>query len=433
MKKTYSFGESIAFQKMKGHLRNSFEMFGFVPHHIDILEDVNLMREQTNMKDLFEVIDPCGNFIDVGLRVDHTVSLAKFVVERQDELIFPLKRYTSGPVFRPCGDGGYMEFCSCDIDIVGKNNLPIVHDAEIIAMIKDALCSIGLVDNNDQLMFSIKINNKKVIDSMLSCCGISSEKKIDALHALQSGDLSMFESLLGDSGVSIFDEFRNLSGSNEEIINGLRSLLFHYDQTGIDEIEKVCDCAHKLGIGGNCIIIDPMLIRSMEYYTGTIYCTYLNNYPEIGSICHGGRYNVFKGGDVNFPSAGVTVHLNQLFDCMMNHFSLDTTKSSVSKIMVSGISSIEHAMYISNRLRQDGIKAEMFLDDNMSIDEQVAYAKKRGFRAFVWTDAATDRRLRADDMVKIKDLQVPLKMGHENRSCYSLFTDIKVMYGKGLY
>ena len=142
---------------------------------------------------------------------------------------------------------------------------------------------------------------------------------------------------------------------------------------------------------------------------------------------YGGRYQISSSKDNDFFGVGVTIHLTQLFDYLLRERIISNNCSTVSSVMVSGIGSIEHAMYLSAQLRDDGIKTEIFLDQEMEIGKQIAYAKKRGFKLFVWTNR-TAEKLRADDIVFVQDLRHPSRP--EKRACANVFTGIQVLLGE---
>lgn len=198
--------------------------------------------------------------------------------------------------------------------------------------------------------------------------------------------------------------------------------LLHDEQgiKGLEELKAVYNYAGKLGVNGDDLRVSPCMTRKMAYYTGTVYRTYLANFQEEGSVCHGGKY-VYCG----FNGVGVTFHLPLLFSCLSQHGYFDFKSSTLADVMVSGIGSIEHAMYISTRLRDDNIKVEMFLDCSMNVEEQSKYAKKRGFKLFIWTENATERALQAEDIVMVQDFTIPARpMRHV---CWGLFSSIKTM------
>lgn len=432
--KSFSPGESIAFQRMVDSLRAAFESFGFIPFSTSAFVDMTTMQDKTGINEFYEIIDPTGKLVNMGLCVDHTVPLSIFVSQNIKKLTFPFKCYTTRPVYRPTGEDGYNEFHSCDIDVIGSRELSIIYDAEILALIKKTLVSIGLYDENSKPAFCIHINSRKIINAIFDKIGIDEEKRKFVRKAMGKNNQKDLSELLDDRKLSIVRDFASINGSNEDVLSALYGILGKEYESVVKELEITYRNALKLGLDDACLRIDPVLTRNMSYYSGLTCCTYLRDYPEIGSICHGGRYNIRLGDDKDdLTGVGVTIHMTQLFDCLVEHGIIKKDKSTVSQIMVSGIGSIEDAMYISNRLREDCIKVEMFLDQEMSLDEQIEYAKRRGFRLFVWTDRIKDvaSKITADDLVYVWDFKPPsLK---QTVVCWQFFNVAKTLLGISVY
>ncbi len=172
LKNHFDPAKSVAFEILAVKIRKACELFGFIPHNMSIFEDINTMKTETGIDEIYSVTDPTGAMKNVGLRVDHTVSLAYFVAEHQAEINFPFKRYTSNSVYRPLGKDGCVEFYACDIDTIGQQQLSHVCDAEIVAFIKEALIVSGLQDVDEEPLFLIHVNNRKIISELLKKIGV---------------------------------------------------------------------------------------------------------------------------------------------------------------------------------------------------------------------------------------------------------------------
>lgn len=417
--KSFSPAESIGFQKLMDELKKSLEIYGFIPHSTSSIVDAQLMREQTGIQEVYGISDPTGNLVNMGLRVDHTVCLMQFLERNKDRIIFPFKRYTTQKVFRPLGENGFREFNSCDIDVVSDAPLCLTYDAEIVALICRALGNIGLAPS-DRPLFQIQVNNRGMVNGYLRQIGLSAEQIPEVREILDQGDLHSLNSLVNHSQA---EELRGLfelrDSDSEAVFDYLKSFLKDDERgiKGLEELRSVYESAMKLGVSSSVLHVNPCMTRKMSYYTGTVIKTHLTGH-QGGSVCHGGRY-VYDG----FNGVGVTFHLPHLFSYLSTHEYFDFKSSTLADVMVSGIGSIEHAMYISTRLRDDGIRVEMFLDQGMKLEEQIQYAQKRGFRLFVWTEEAADRGLKADDIVMVRDLAIPA--GPMRHVCWGLFNCIK--------
>ncbi len=444
--RTFLPNESIAFKEMLKKFEKSFEEFGFIPHLTPVLSDEELMVRATGMQEIFRVIDTTGKVTGMGLRVDHTVPFAQFVYENKDRLIFPFKRYTAQKVWRPKEDE-FKEFTSCDIDTIGRERLSLVHDAEILALIYHAFKNIGLCKEDNKPAFRICINNRKIVNGFLAGIGVEENELANARLALNwycrhiacihGNKLCAEEKEIAYNGLkkifipkqaqAIFD-LLELEGSNEEILYKLSLVSQNRSmRDGIRELMLILEYAEELGVPAEVIQVSPLMVRRMHYYTGITYRTMLVDYPNIDSICHGGRYVIkINGSEDKFPGVGVTIHLTQLFDFLLKYNFVSCKHSALAPVMVSGIGSIQHAMQISSFLRQAGIKVEMFLDIDMPLNEQIEYARKRGFRCFIWTEKE-EGELGAEDIVMVQDLRLPSRP--EKRMYWGLVHGIKVMLG----
>ncbi len=427
--KTFLPGESIAFQQVLDRLKNIFESFGFIPHSTSVFEDVDLMINQTGIKDIYQVNDPTGRMQNIGLRVDHTVPLINFVDASQDKLVCPFKRYTTRPVYRPAGDSdGYTEYHSCDVDVIGRERLSLVYDAEILELINQTLKSLKI--SKGSLEFKICINNRQIVNAFFKKIKLNKSDVARARKALGQDNLTVLSELFDTSQMKIFEQFKNITGSNSDIIIGLRKFFCDQDAEAIDDLEYIYKAAKKLGLTDDRLVIVPTLTRNMEYYSGLTCCTYVDGHPEVGSICHGGRYDASsESSEIDFYGVGVSIQLSKLFDFLVNNAMIDVSRATASSVMVSGVGSIEHAMYISKRLRNDGIKTEMFLEQEMPVKNQIEYAKKRGFRLFVWTEEGLDRSLKADDIVLTQDLSMSCMPESRvlGEKAYGFFQGVKII------
>ncbi|MCI5225800.1 MAG: hypothetical protein D3918_03850, partial [Candidatus Electrothrix sp. AX2] len=216
------------------------------------------------------------------------------------------------------------------------------------------------------------------------------------------------------------------SSDPQEIISKLRSFDFGEEfSVGVEEISSVYRASIELGIAQGVIKVCPTATRSMEYYTGTTISTFLTKDEQKESFCHGGRYKFSSNdGTKEFIGSGVTFHLTLLYNKLNEMDLIPDEFATIAPVIVSGTGSIQHAMYIAKRLRKKGIETELFLEGNMSIEEQIAYARQRGFHLFLWTEKNFDSPLKSDDIVMKLNLKEPSQP--QSYKCSGLFTGIEI-------
>ena len=427
--------ESIKFQNILNQFCKKFEKYGFIPHLTSVFCDLDAMQEATDSENLFSVSDPENNLKDVGLRYDHTVPLEQYIKNNHDKLAYPFKRYTAQPVYRPKDDCQLNEFYACDVDIIGKNGLSLTYDAEILCVIYEALKSLQLENNSQKSTagFYIALNNRKLLNGILDHLNVHDDNERRSVrNAIGAHNSAVLQDELDQKQYTVIADFittfEELDKSKEhdaqEVINTLRSFAFGEEFfSAIDDIESIYRNSLKLGIPEGIVRICPTATRSMTIYTGTTISTFLTEGDEKESICHGGRYRFStEDGKEELIGIGVTFPLTFLFNKLINR--IPDEFSTIAPVMVSGTGSVEHAMYIATRLREKSIATELFLEENMSIEEQITYARQRGFHLFLWTEKNLDRPLKSDDIVKKLNLKEPGRA--QSYKCSGLFTGIEI-------
>ncbi len=312
--------------------------------------------------------------------------------------------------------------------------MSLAYDAEVLCVIYEALNSLGL-DNDQQdskFVFYIALNNRKLLNGLLDHLNIRDDnEKRTVRNAIGAHDTAALQDKLDQEQCAVladflaqFDEPDQREGRDAlEVIHILRSFAFGEEfSSAIDDIESVYRDSLKLGIPEGIVRICPTATRSMTYYTSTTISTFLTEGEEKESLCHGGRYTFStKDGKEELIGVGVTFPLtfrsNKLIHRIPDEF------STIAPVMVSGTGSVEHAMYIATRLREKGIKTEMFLEKEMSVEEQIAYAEQRGFHIFLWTEENLDRPLEADDIVMKRNLN---ELQAQRVVCSGMFTGVEL-------
>ena len=287
--------DQILFNNIVDTIRETYESFGFLPLDTPILElsDVLLAKAGGDTEKQIYRFKKGDN--DISLRFDLTVPLARYVSMRYNDLVFPFKRYQIGKVYR--GErpqkGRYREFYQCDIDIIGEN-LSLRHDAEIPTIIYELFKKLNFGK------FTIRINNRKILNGLFSSLELS-DKSTDILRIIDKFDKigikevekELIELAISTEKVSKILDFISIKGSSSEVLNSLRTLGIEDEifKQGVSELEFVCNNLSDFSFDEDYYRIDLTIARGLDYYTGTIFETVLDEYQSLGSVCSGGRYD----------------------------------------------------------------------------------------------------------------------------------------------
>lgn len=378
-------GDQIQFNKLTDTIRKTYECFGFMPIDTPVIEKSEILLAKGGGETEKQIYRFLKGSTDLSLRFDLTVPLARYVAQNYSSLTFPFRRYQIGKVYRGERNqkGRFREFYQCDIDIVGNNNLNILNDAEIPSIIYSVFNNLGFQD------FTIKINNRKLLNGFFEALEIQDSAEvlriIDKLDKIGSSNAS--QELL-NCGVSseivekIF-EFINISGNNQEILLSLKNLNISNAnfKDGVEEISLVTKYVKLFGVPDANFKIDLKITRGLDYYTGTVYETFLNEYPSIGSVCSGGRYDNLAEyyTKQKLPGVGISIGLTRLF-YQLNEagFFKNSTDKSITKVLVIPLdNNIDYGISLANILRDKGVVTEIYLEDAKLI-KKLGYADKLG-------------------------------------------------------
>jgi len=322
-----------------------------------------------------------------GLRYDLTVPFARFVVQYQNDITFPFKRYQIQPVWRADRPqkGRYREFYQCDVDVIGSNSL--LNEVELVLIIDEVFRKLGVAH-------TVKINNRKILSGMAEVVG-ETERLIDITVAIDKIDKIGIDAVnreLADKGVSksAIEQLQpiiQLQGANAEKLEILSKSLdaSEVGLKGIEEMRIIFDALETLG-GLACEVeLDLSLARGLNYYTGAIFEVKAND-MEMGSICGGGRYDDLTGifGLKNVSGVGVSFGADRIYD-VMQHLNLFPDSLLVSsQVMFANFGDKEAAfcLPIMQRLRSVGISAELY-PDAAKMKKQFDYANKKNIQYVV--------------------------------------------------
>ncbi len=375
--------EQILFNQMKDKIQNTYEKFGFLPLNTPIIEDSKVLLAKAGGETEKQIYRFNKGENDLSLRFDLTVPLAKYVAKNYGNLAFPFRRYQIGKVFR--GEkpqkGRYRELYQCDIDIIGDGELSIINDAELPIVIYNTFKELGFEK------FTIYINNRKILNGLFEELGLSSIapdilRIIDKIEKI--GKQKVIEELL-DLGiekekVTKIINFIEIDGTNDEKLKKLKELNFQKETfvKGLEELEEVVKYIRMFGMPENNFKIELTIARGLDYYTGTVYETFLDEYKSLGSICSGGRYENLAEfyTDKKLPGVGISIGLTRLFYQLNEINLIKAEKKSIADILI--ISMTEDFAYISkvaNEFRKQGKKVQIYLE-NKKIKNQFKYADK---------------------------------------------------------
>lgn len=318
-----------------------------------------------------------------ALRYDLTVPFARYVVQHQSELEFPFKRYQIQPVWRADNPqkGRFREFYQCDADVVGSTSL--WQEVELVQLYDSVFAELGLEG------VTIKINNRKILSGIAEVIG-ASDKLIDFTVALDKLDKigedgvkkEMLEKGISAEAIEKVQPLFNFTGTISEKINKLSELLSSSEEgkKGVEELQFICDNIAKLGLKKSIFDLDVTLARGLNYYTGAIFEVAPPKSVSMGSIGGGGRYDDLTGifGLKNMSGVGISFGLDRIYLVLeeLNLFPETVTVSSKAIFFNYGNDEAFYAMQAITKLRNEGIKVELY-PDKAKLDKQFKHAEKR--------------------------------------------------------
>jgi histidyl-tRNA synthetase len=431
--------EQLAFQRMLDTIRRGFERFGFVPIETPVFELTEVLLTKSGgetekqvffvqstgtlekerqalaqYKDRPELRAQAGlpGSPDLALRYDLTVPLARYVAQHEQQLNFPFRRYQIQRVYR--GErpqkGRFREFYQCDIDVIGKDSLPLAYDAELPAVIHGIFAELALGK------FTIHLNNRKLLRGLLEGAGVAVERHAAVLHEVDrlgkqerpEVEARIVEAAGIDAGAAarLLDtltaptparetlaRLREAPGATESFAEGLRELAAVYEGTV------------ELGVPESALRLDLSIARGLDYYTGTVYETFLDEHRRIGSICSGGRYDNLAGHYTRskLPGVGISIGATRLFSQLLELGAIDTAAGAVAQVCVLRVEAGLGAAYaaLATELRAAGLAVEVYGGED-KLGKQLKYA----VRGRIPLAAIYGARERDAGVVRIKDLRV---------------------------
>jgi histidyl-tRNA synthetase len=414
--------EQIAFQRMLDTIRRNYERFGFLPVETPVFElsETLLTKSGGETERQVYFVQSTGALAKEGdglpelaLRFDLTVPLARYVAEHEHELTFPFRRYQIQRVYR--GErqqrGRFREFYQCDIDVIGKDALTVRFDAEILAVIHAVFSELGIGD------FTIQLNNRKLMRGFFEAQGVTDGeqqalvlREVDKLD--KRGADYVRETLTGEGfgmsaeGVDRILDFVAMRSTGHADALARLDALGQGSETfnqGIAELREVLELVKALGVPESAYCLNFSIARGLDYYTGTVYETQLDGYPQIGSICSGGRYEDLASHYTKskLPGVGISIGLTRLFWQLREAGLIAGSDESSVQAMVALMDEgqLAESLDIARRLRAAGINTEVQMEGR-KLAKQFQYASRAGIRFVV---LAGEEEL-ARGAVTVKDL-----------------------------
>ena len=413
--------EQIAFQRMLDTIRRSFEGFGFLPIETPVFElsDVLLTKSGGDTERQVYFVQSTGALEkadgtrpDLALRFDLTVPLARYVAEHEHHLAFPFRRYQMQRVYRGerAQRGRFREFYQCDIDVIGKDSLSPRYDAEIPAVIRAVFKALGLGG------FTIWMNHRKLLRGYFEGLGIQGEQQLLVLRELDKLDKrgadAVRDTLLGDGFALPADTVEKLMAFSQVKSTGHDDALARLDalgegtplfEEGRAELRAALERLKAMGVPEGDYAINLSIARGLDYYTGMVYETTLDDHPGIGSICSGGRYDDLASHYTKskLPGVGISIGLTRLFWQLREAGLVEMADSTVD-VLVTLIDDegLDHALALSQALRAAGLNVETQLEPR-KLGRQFQYADRAGIR-FVVVRGSDEA---ARGVVAVKDLR----------------------------
>ena len=374
-------------ERMMQILRETYALYGFTPLDTPLLESAEILLAKGGGETEKQIYRFQKGDSDLALRFDLTVPLAKYVALHANELSFPFRRYQIGKVYRGerAQRGRFREFYQADIDIIGDGKLDILNEAEIPSIIYTIFRRFGLK------RFTIRVNNRKLLNGFYALLGLSGQagdimRTVDKLDKIGAEKVRVI--LIEDCGVSEeqADEilrFIAIRGTNAEVLDALQAWSGKNEvfDTGLAELTAVAAQLSAFGVPEENFAIDLTIARGLDYYTGTVYETTLDDHREIGSVCSGGRYDDLAAyyTDRKLPGVGISIGLTRLFYVLgeqgMLNDALPTAPADC--LLLPMTDDLSAAVRLATSLRQAGIRTQLY-SEQKKFKAKMQYADKLG-------------------------------------------------------
>ncbi len=371
--------DQLLFEEVKNIIESTFQKYAFLPIDTPVMEKLEILLAKGGGETQKQIYQLEKGNTEIGLRFDLTVPLARYVAQHFNELQFPFRRYHIGKVYRGERNqkGRYREFYQCDIDIIGHEKLSIYNDAEIPSVMAE-------IFNKLKLDFTFHFNNRKIMNGFFKSLKIddftSTLRIIDKINKI--GKEGVWEELaksgLEENTIKKILTFIDFKGNNEETIEFLKGLEIEEElfQDGLEELEFVYRQMLLFNISKDNIKIDLSITRGLDYYTGTVFETFLKGHEEIGSVCSGGRYDDLASNYTKqkLPGIGLSIGLTRLFYKLQEGNLLKVEETSFCDALIIPMKGFEkESIDLLNKLRDRDKIVQIYLEGG-KMKKQFAYA-----------------------------------------------------------
>lgn len=376
--------KQILFNQMKQIIQSTYEKFGFLPLDTPIIEAAEVLLAKAGGETEKQIYRFQKGENDLALRFDLTVPLAKYVAAHQSEIGFPFRRYQIGKVYRGerAQAGRFREFYQCDIDVIGEGELSLIYDAELPAVIYEIFKQFQLGD------FKIHINNRKLLNGLFEELELN-DKATEVLRIIDKIDKIGKEAVIEElekmgvelSKINQMIEFITMQGNIEQTLSFLanRNSKNELFLQGLTELKQVVQNVKIFGVPEKNYGIDLKIARGLDYYTGTVYETFLDDYRKLGSVCSGGRYEDLAGyyTTQKLPGVGISIGLTRLFYKLNELNLIQVNQKSIAKVLILPASQQEtqKCLALGTKLRENKINTEVYLNEK-KLKTKLKYADR---------------------------------------------------------
>lgn len=379
-------GDQIEFNRLRDIIRETYERYGYAPLDTPDIELSEVLLAKGGGETEKQIYRFERGKNDLSLRFDLTVPLARYVAEHEGQLVFPFRRYQIGKVHRAerAQAGRFREFYQCDIDVIGSES--VAADAEFPAVINDIFEQFAFGE------FTIHINNRLVLNGFFAGIGLADVsadvlRVVDKIEKISRQDFMAELRELGLSEKQVLQvvAFTEISGSNDEILSQLESMRNEIDSDdfalGTAKLHELLVMLRKMGLPEQRIQLDLRIARGLDYYTGVVYETTLDDYPEVGSVCSGGRYDNLAENytRTRLPGVGVSIGLSRLFYKLREAGVVSSHRQTLARCMVASFDDAQfgEALQIAAELRRAGV-ATILNTESVPLKKKLRYADRLG-------------------------------------------------------
>lgn len=361
--------DQIQFNNMFDTVRNVYESYGYAPIETPAIELGEVLLAKAGGETEKQIYKIAHTDKEMVLHFDLTVPLARYVAQHEGELVFPFRRYQMQKVWR--GErsqaGRYKEFYQCDIDVVGSSNT--LYDAELPAVISSVFRKLSIGS------FTIRINNRKILQGYLESIG-AHHVSVEVLRVIDKLD-KVGETVVTDELLKLgveaeaakeLLEFIAIEGTVDEVLDKLEAVKTQNTRyrAGLEELTAVIGGMRQLGVSSEDYVIDLHIARGLDYYTGTVYETTLDDFPGVGSVCSGGRYDDLASNYTKskLPGVGVSIGLTRLFTQLKEIGLINSGARTLSQAVVLPLlpAAMPRALEVATQLRSAGIPVESYFE-----------------------------------------------------------------------